>query len=127
MVTGRQEKKTRAINQNLIALDKILSLMAEYQRVSKSILLEKPDTLPLPANYQEAIAFLVEEGYLHERTGSYQITFRGRMIVDKGGFVEEHRRKKVRLLFSVVSLVACVLSAVGCILSAIAAFLSNGG
>lgn len=127
-MTGRQEKKTRAINQDLIALDKILSLMADSPRgISKPRLLENPCSLPLPANYQEGIAFLVSEGYLHERTGSFQITYKGRMILDEGGIFEEHRRKKVRLLFSVVSLVACVLSAVGCILSAIAAFLSNGG
>ena len=67
--------------------------------------------------WPDAIAFLTEEGYLEELHNGHKITYKGKMLIDKGGFVGKHRREIVQHLATVAACVASIIAAVVSILA----------
>ena len=85
-------------------------------RVNFEILDTVSRTTPVP-DEEEVIAFLVEEGLLKKVEDGYQITRRGRIVIDEGGLYARVRCKRMIAIFSIAG-------AVGGIIAAILSFLS---
>lgn len=66
--------------------------------------------------YNEVMSFLIAEGFLKETPYSFEITYKGRLKVDDGGFVGSFKRERSSLFWSrfaaIVSLAAAVSSIV---------------
>lgn len=65
-----------------------------------------------PADYHKAISFLVEEGCLKEADDGFYLTYKGRMIYDKGGFRHKQRRESLSFYGAMIATIAAVASLV---------------
>lgn len=73
-----------------------------------------------PEGFGDAIRFLVKEGLLEESRNHYKITFKGKALVDNGGFVAKYRRERIQF-YSVI--IATVVGVISLAVSIIAIFL----
>ena len=60
----------------------------------------------------EVFAFLMEEGLLKQSCDSYEITFKGRLIVHEGGLKAELRRARFDRFWTYVAAGASVVAAI---------------
>lgn len=97
----------RKIIDDLSVLDTVLEF-ASNQPIYKQDIFDHD----LP-NDHEVTAFLCAEGFLKENERSFEITYKGRIHLNKGGFVGEHRK---RVFSIVVSFATLVVALVGVIL-----------
>lgn len=103
---------------NDLRLDEVLKMFVECSDSGVDRILKEHLFSPgCPADYDKAVSFLAEEGCLKEFQDSFALTYKGRMIYDKGGFVGKHRREGLAVYSAVA---AAVLSAVSAVLSAVA-------
>ena len=68
-------------------------------------------------DWAEAVSFLTKEGYLEELRYGRKITYKGKLLIDQGGFVGKHRSEAVAYLATVVAAVASVIAAVASVLA----------
>ena len=105
----REDKTTRKI------IDNVLELFNERGRIDKSIIGSDPGLM----YYNEIMEFLESEGLLKETPYYFEITYKGRLKVDDGGFTGSFRRERRALFWScfaaIVSFAAAVASIVALI------------
>lgn len=65
-------------------------------------------------------AFFVKEGLLEESRNHYKITFKGKALIDNGGFVAKYRRERIQF-YSVI--IATVVGVISLVVSIVAIFL----
>lgn len=63
-----------------------------------------------PDDFNIALSFLVAEGYLEESKYGFQITYKGKAMINQGGFVRKHRRERALFYSSIVGTIAGVLA-----------------
>ena len=73
-----------------------------------------------PEGFGDAIRFFVKEGLLEESRNHYKITFKGKALIDNGGFVAKYRRERIQF-YSVV--IATVVGVISLVVSIVAIFL----
>ena len=73
-------------------------------RIEKTLLLNDA-----PDDFHEALSFLVAEGCLEELKYGYQITYKGKAIINQGGFVSQYRRERALFYCTVIAAVSGVL------------------
>ena len=89
--------------------------------IEKSTLFYLPDGASLPPDYDKVLAFLSLEGYLEEDKRGYKITYKGRTILDEGGFLKKYRREiREHRVDRIGILVGIVTGIAGLVLSIIA-------
>ena len=89
--------------------------------IEKSTLFCLPDGASLPPDYDKVLAFLSLEGYLEEDKRGYKITYKGRTILDEGGFLKKYRREiREHRVDRIGILVGIVTGVAGLVLSIIA-------
>ncbi len=89
--------------------------------IERSVLFHMPDGGTLPPDYDKVLAFLSLEGYLEEDKYGFKITYKGRTVLDEGGFLKKYRREvRERRLDRIGILVGIVSGIAGLILSIIA-------
>lgn len=72
--------------------------------IEKAVLLDNaPDDIP------EALSFLSAEGYLEESEYCFKITYKGKALIEQGGFIRKHRRERALFYCTVVAAVSGVL------------------
>lgn len=92
--------------EDLFAYDKMLDYILHLFE-ERGMTNEKFYSLNAPDG-DEIIAFLVSENYLKQDKLGIQITYKGRMHLNNGGFTGIHRRRIVRAVLSVVTAIAAV-------------------
>lgn len=70
--------------------------------VPTKVLLDEKDA---PPDWRRAVEFLIEEGYLKEYGDWFEITYRGKAMLHKGGFVKEHRIERTLFYCTVIAAV----------------------
>ncbi len=97
-------------------LDSVLELFDKMNgnRIPSSVLLDEKDA---PEDWTRAVMFLAAEGYLEERNGYFEITYKGKALADNGGFIRKHRRERVLFYCTVI---AAVCGFAGLIVSLVA-------
>lgn len=108
---------------NLERLDMILKMFNESPTggYEKRVLFMRHGDKPLPADYDKAVAFLVAEGCLEEDKNGFTITYKGRSIINEGGFLGKYRREmRGRMLEHIGIITGIVCGVAGLILSIIA-------
>lgn len=61
-------------------------------------------------DWDSAIAFLVEKGYLKEHEDNFEITYAGKAFIHDGGFTGKDRRERVLSYCTIVAAVSSVLA-----------------
>ena len=65
-----------------------------------------------PDEFDTALSFLVAEGCLEESKYGFQITYKGKAIINQGGFVSKHRRECALFYSSIIGTVVGVIALV---------------
>ena len=68
-------------------------------------------------DWVSAISLLTEEGYLKQLDNGHQITNRGKMLIEHGGFSGQHRRELITHWCCIVAAISGVIAAVVSVLS----------
>lgn len=63
-----------------------------------------------PEGLDSAIRLLVDEGYIEESDNRYKITFKGKSLVDNGGFTAKYRNERIQLYCAIIAAITSVLS-----------------
>lgn len=63
-----------------------------------------------PADYHKAISFLEAEGCLKEEPAGFYLTYKGRMVYDKGGFRRKQRREAISFYSTIIATVTAIAS-----------------
>ena len=104
-------------------LDMILDMFDKTPggSIEKSIIFNVEDGHQLPPDYDKALAHLVREGCLDEGKYGFTITYKGRAVLNEGGFVGKYRREvRSRRLERIGILVGIVTGVAGLVLSLVA-------
>lgn len=90
-------------------LDDVLRIFINTKdgRIPSSVLLNKDGA---PEDWIRAIEFLTEEGYLKESDGYFDITYRGKAILNEGGFVRKNRRERTLSNYTIIAAICSVLT-----------------
>lgn len=65
-----------------------------------------------PDEFDTALSFLVAEGCLEESKYGFQITYKGKAIINQGGFVGKHRRECALFYSSIIGTAVGVIALV---------------
>ena len=68
-------------------------------------------------DWVSAISLLTEEGYLKQLDNGHQITNRGKMLIEHGGFSGQHRRELITHWCCIVAAISGVIAAVVSVLA----------
>ena len=92
-----------------IRLDEVLRTFNKSKdgRIPSSVLLNKDGA---PEDWIRAIEFLTEEGYLKESDGYFEITYRGKAVLNEGGFVRKNRRERTLFNYTITAAICSVLT-----------------
>ncbi len=63
-----------------------------------------------PEGLDSAIRLLVDEGYLEESDNRYKITFKGKSLVDNGGFTAKYRNERIQFYCTIAAAITGFLS-----------------
>ena len=63
-----------------------------------------------PEGLDSAIRLLVDEGYLEKSDNRYKITFKGKSLVDNGGFAAKYRNERIQLYCVIIAAITSTLS-----------------
>ena len=63
-----------------------------------------------PDEFDTALSFLVAEGCLEESKYGYQITYKGKAIINQGGFVRKHRRECALFYSSIIGTIVGIIA-----------------
>lgn len=63
-----------------------------------------------PDEFDTALSFLVAEGCLEERKYGYQITYKGKAIINQGGFVRKYRRERALFYSSIIGTIVGIIA-----------------
>lgn len=87
-------------------LDEQLRMFANIPggRIEKRILLNNA-----PDDFDTALSFLAEEGYLEESEHDFKITYKGKALINQGGFIGKHRRERILFYSTIVAAIAGTL------------------
>lgn len=90
-------------------LDDVLRIFINTKdgRVPSSVLLNKDGA---PEDWIRAIEFLTEECYLKESDGYFEITYRGKAVLNEGGFVRKNRRERTLSNYTIIAAICSVLT-----------------
>ncbi len=83
-------------------------------RIEKTLLLNDA-----PDDFNEALSFLANEGYLEEDRYSFKITYKGKFFRKQGGFVRQYCRECALFYCTIIAAVSGVL----CLLVSLVALL----
>lgn len=62
-----------------------------------------------PKDFPDALSFLVAEGCLEEDDYYFKITYKGKALINQGGFVGKYRRERTLFYFSVIGTITGVI------------------
>lgn len=68
-------------------------------------------------DWTDAIAFLTKEGYLEELRYGYKITYKGKMLIDQGGFSRKYIREVAQHWATIAAGVTSTIAAVASVLA----------
>ena len=90
--------------------DTVLELFDEAPSgiIENDLLFRKASMLP---RYEdEVLSFLVSEGLLEQRSGSFKITYKGRVVIQNGGFKKRLQRDRILRACAITAAIASVLA-----------------
>ena len=79
------------------------------KRIPRNVLLNPKGA---PEDWERAIDFLIEEGYLKDFGTYLEITYKGRAFIDNGGFRQQHRAQSVLFYCSIIAALCSLLALV---------------
>lgn len=108
---------------NYAIIDETLNMFKNQRNGSLPIemLFHTEGGKPLPPDYDKVLSFIAEEGFLREDKYNFTITYKGRMIINDGGFVGKYRAEKRTRLLEIIGILTGIFTGIaGLILSIIA-------
>lgn len=72
---------------------------------------------PRLSYHKDIIALLEKEGFVQTDNGCIEISFKGRVFYDDGGFVRQFRRTRRVNISTIIAAIASVVAAIGTIIS----------
>lgn len=90
-------------------LDEILKMFdgVDGGSIPSNLLLNEENA---PEDWERAVRFLLEEGFLKEHGDRFEITYRGKAILHDGGFFRKDRRERALFKSTVVAAVCSLLA-----------------
>lgn len=98
--------------------DSILKLYNNKDKINKDFWFHNFSSL---LYYNEVMDFLLSEGFLKETPYDFEITYKGRLKIDSGGFVGSFRRERSVLRWNRVATIAAIVAALASIAALIVA------